>query len=163
MKPDPQKLRLAREKHGTDRPTLAAAVSVSERTIYSWENGSVRPSTLQVGALAAFLGCAVADLCSDDVAPRRKPSPLREVPFVVTCRQCAREHTLTCKTIHVRRTEAGMTRALRAAGWKGSVLWTCPACVTELCNAPCKCKGSGVVAGMEGEALDCQLCEVANG
>jgi len=169
MKPDPQKLRSAREKHGIDRPTLAAAASVSERTIYSWENGSVRPSKLQVDAIAVFLGCSSYQLCSDDVAPRRQPLPLREVAFVVTCRQCSDSQTLHCLTTADTPTKSGKVKAARAAGWRGDSQWLCPACAAKLparvvYKPECaKCNNSGCVAGMEGEALDCPLCEVANG
>ena len=63
MKPDPIKLKSAREAGNFSRMEIAAVVSRGERTIYRWEDGTTSPSQLEIKTLARFYRCQPAALC----------------------------------------------------------------------------------------------------
>ena len=65
MKPDPQKLKAAREKHGWSQPYAAGLLGINWRTLLRWERGqSVKsPTAADLQAMASVYGVGVAELC----------------------------------------------------------------------------------------------------
>jgi len=65
MKPDPQKLRAAREKHGWSQEYAAGLIGISWRTLLRWERGqSVKsPTAADLQAMASVYGVGIAELC----------------------------------------------------------------------------------------------------
>lgn len=67
-------LRRRRERTGKSRTKLAAAVDRGERVLARYEEGLTVPPTRVIEAMAAELGCNVADFFVD-VPPVRLPHP----------------------------------------------------------------------------------------
>lgn len=65
MKPDPQKLRSAREKHGWSQEYAAGLLGINWRTLLRWERGqSVKsPTAADLRNLALVYQVNVAELC----------------------------------------------------------------------------------------------------
>lgn len=65
MKPDPQKLKAAREKHGWSQEYAAGLLGINWRTLLRWERGqSVKsPNVADLQAMASVYGVGVAELC----------------------------------------------------------------------------------------------------
>ena len=63
---DAAELRSRRQRAGISREQWAIDNERGVSTVDNWESGRILPPTCMLGALAAKLGCSVADLFTDD-------------------------------------------------------------------------------------------------
>lgn len=79
-------IRSARRRAGLSQVELAKLLGVRQSSISQWERGSTKPSTVHLLALAARLGCSLAELAgapgdgelasSIGDPPQERPAPV---------------------------------------------------------------------------------------
>lgn len=68
-----ERLRALRATRGLSQPQLAAAVSIGQRTISAYENGSSEPTASGIRRLAEYFGCTADHLVGLSTSPRPVP------------------------------------------------------------------------------------------
>lgn len=62
----PENLSRIQTERGVTNYKLAKAIGISQTTIANWKDGTSKPRTLYINALADYFGCTVDKLLKED-------------------------------------------------------------------------------------------------